>query len=402
MSPALDHKTEICAITSNHRPNIVFVCLIILSFLYCFAELIPGRFVVTDEVFYKAAGRNWAMTGRFAAPEIVGRLAEGPPLTEVYFAQPPLYTFLFGLYTKLVGFGPRFCILYDVLIHLLLAWSAVAAARIVFHLPWSAAALCGVLSLPLGTVGRSDELGIVFALWAGVAFGSGIPRRSGTLTGGALLGLCCATSLSALVFLGPLIAWELLSKCQGLNERFWNFSLAVTAGLTSAAVCVAPILIYHHTAYQQLIEHASVQSGILTVIAGKGWPPVFHVWKDALWYGPEYGILAVGLLAFAALCRWFDKSCAGIEYSRILLAALLLVCLVVITPGKYFYLWFIDCWLLIICVALAAEICPSMPQTRRRLLLVFGACVWLTASIPYFIAKRSCGRYPRINHSQQT
>lgn len=187
---------------SNQRPSVVFVCLIILSFLYCFGELIPGRFVVTDEVFYKAAGRNWAMTGRFAAPEIVGRLAEGPPLTEVYFAQPPLYTFLFGVYTKLVGFGPRFCILYDVLIHLLLVWSAVVVGSIVFRLPRSLAALCGALSLPLGTVGRSDELGIVFALWAAVAFGSGIPRRSGIFTGGALLGLCGATSLSALVFLG--------------------------------------------------------------------------------------------------------------------------------------------------------------------------------------------------------
>lgn len=375
---------------SNHRRNIVFACLIILSLLYGFAELIPGRFVMTDEVFYKAAGRNWAMTGRFAAPELVGRLAEGPPLTEIYFAQPPLYTFLFGVYTKLVGFGPRSCILYDVLIHLLLVWSAIVAARIVFRLPWNLAALCGVLSLPLGTVGRSDELAIVFALWAAVAFRSAIPRRLGALIGGALLGLCGATSLSALALLGPLIAWELLIEKQGMSERIWNFCLAVAAGLTSAAVCVAPILINHPTAYQQLIEHAGVQSGVLSFIAGKGWKlpgGLFHIWTDALWYGPEYGILVAGLLAFAALCRWFDKSCTGFQYSRILLAALLLACLVLLMPGKYFYLWFLGCWLLISCVALAAAVCPSISQGRRRLLLAVGACVWLAASMPYFHRK---------------
>jgi hypothetical protein len=376
---------------SNHRDNCAFACLIVLSFLYSFADLVPGRFVVTDEVFYKAAGRNWAMTGRFAAPEIVGRLAEGPPLTEVYFAQPPLYTFLFGVYTKLVGFGPRRCILYDVLIHLLLVWSSVIAARTVFRLPWSLAVLCGAISIPLGTVGRSDELGIVFLLWAAVTFSGRILRRSDALLGGGLIGLCGVTSLSALVFLGPLIVWELLRRKEGMSGRVWNFSLAVAAGFISAAVCVAPILFNHPTAYKQIIEHAGGQSGVLSsFVNGAAWKPadgLFHVWAEALWYGPEYGILVVGLLAFAALCRWIDKSCTEFEYSRILLAALLVICLVVLLPGKYLYLWFLGCWLLISCVALAAALYPLIAQSRRRLVLTFGACIWLAASIPYIHRK---------------
>ena len=240
------------------------------------------------------------MTGRFAAPEIVGRLAEGPPLTEVYFAQPPLYTFLFGVYTKLVGFGPRRCILYDVLIHLLLVWSSVIAAKTVFRLPWSLAVLCGAISIPLGTVGRSDELGIVFLLWAAVTFSGRILRRSDALLGGGLIGLCGVTSLSALVFLGPLIVWELLRRKEGMSGRVWNFSLAVAAGFISAAVCVAPILFNHPTAYKQIIEHAGGQSGVLSsLVNGAAWKPadgLFHVWAEALWYGPEYGILVVGLL----------------------------------------------------------------------------------------------------------
>jgi hypothetical protein len=77
----------------SHKRSTAFICLSFLCLVFAAAELIPGRFAVTDEVFYKAAGRNWAMTGHFAAPEIVGRLTQGPPLTEIDFAQPPLYSF---------------------------------------------------------------------------------------------------------------------------------------------------------------------------------------------------------------------------------------------------------------------------------------------------------------------
>jgi len=145
--------------------------LFAVSALYCLAELVPGRFAVTDEVFFKAAGRSWAATGRFAAPELRG-YSNGnvaTPATEVFFAYPPVYPFLFGVYTKVVGFGPRSCILYDVLIHLLLVWCGVLVARLVFGAPWSVSVLCGALLLPLGTAGRPDELGIVFALGAALA-----------------------------------------------------------------------------------------------------------------------------------------------------------------------------------------------------------------------------------------
>src|SRR5271166_2671778 len=104
----------------NAARNRSFVALAVLSAVCCISTMVPGRFAVTDEVFFKAAGRNWAMTGRFAAPEITGRLSEGPQLSEVYFAQPPLYTFLFGVYVRMAGFSPRSCIAYDMIIHLLL------------------------------------------------------------------------------------------------------------------------------------------------------------------------------------------------------------------------------------------------------------------------------------------
>ncbi len=132
------------------RRNRALACLFVLSGLYCITELIPGRFAVTDEVFFKAAGRNWAATGRFAAPECTGFNSLVPPVSEVFFAYPPLYPFLFGVYTKVVGFGPRSCILYDLAIHLLLVWCGTLVARLVHGVPWSVAVLCGALLLPLG------------------------------------------------------------------------------------------------------------------------------------------------------------------------------------------------------------------------------------------------------------
>ena len=150
-------------------------CLLALSALYCIADLVPGRFAVTDEVYFKSAGRNWATTGRFASPELTGFTSSVPPMSEVFFPYPPLYPFLFGVYTKIVGFGPRLCILYDLVIHLLLIWCGALVAKLVHRAPWGAAVLCGALLVPLGTVGRPDELGICIRLRGRTGAAKGSP-----------------------------------------------------------------------------------------------------------------------------------------------------------------------------------------------------------------------------------
>jgi hypothetical protein len=390
VTPGVEVSPQFAISVPDRRRTTTLIFLVILSLLYGFVELVPGRFTAPDEVFYKAAGRNWAMTGRFAAPEIVGRLTKGPPLTEVYFAQPPVYTFLFGVYTKLVGFGPRACILYDVLIHLLLVWSVVAVSRRVFHLSWGLSALCGVLFIPLGTVGRSDELAIVFALCATMALRCKTHQTSGALLGGALLGLCCATSLSAFVFLGPLVLWELLGARQPSLRKLRDLGAAGAAGLAAAAFCVAPILINHPTAYQQLIAHAGDQQGIPAFLAGNGWTSMrelFQTWSYALRDGLKFEFLVCGLLGFAALCWWVDGDRSRLEYQRILAAALSVSGIVLLMPGKFNYLWFPGSWLLVTCVALGAQVSQVVSRQRRRWLIAVGASVWLVASMWYFHRK---------------
>ena len=358
-------------------------CLLALSALYCFAELVPGRFAVTDEVYFKAAGRNWAATGRFAAPELKGfGNSFVPPVSELFCSYPPLYPFLYGVYTKVVGFGPRSCILYDLAIHLLLVWSGAMVARLVHGVPRSASVLCAALLLPLGTVGRPDELGIVFALGAALALRREVPLKFGFPVGGALLGFCCATSLGVCLFLGSLVGWEVTLRERSHFRKLRNLVITALIALVVVAVCVAPILVTHPLAYRQLVVIGASQTALGN--AGSSPRTVLQMWVEALWYGYDKGLLIAGCLIFCLLCWGFDKNPETSAYSRFLLVAFSLLMLLVSMPGKYGYLWFSGSWLLIACVALGWRISGSLPPSRWRPLLAFGVLLWLMASMPYF------------------
>jgi hypothetical protein len=363
--------------------NVALAVLAALSLVYFLSVIVPGRFAVTDEVFFKAAGRNWAATGHFAAPELTGRLTEGPPLSEIYFAQPPIYTFLFGVYVKLLGFGPRLCIAYDAMIHLLVMWSAMIFARTVYRVDWRWAALSGALLATFGTPGRPDELGIVFAMWAMIAFRSRLRDRWGVPLGGALLGLCVCTSLGAFLFLSPLVLLELLTARTDRAGRIADLAVASLAGLSVAATCVAPILIAHPAAYRQLIEHAGEQSSLLSALTGEQRNSslgFIALWTSMMRYGYNYGLLIAGPLLFAAACGWLTGLSPHPAYSRIGVLLASWVVMFIAIPGKYPYFWFQGCFLVIACVVLAAHARNSLPTLRARFLLTLGLVLWLAAS----------------------
>jgi len=148
-------------------------------------------------------------------------------------------------------------------------------------------------------------------------------------------------------------------------------------------------LIYHPTAYKQLIEHAVVQSQLLKSTVGLHAAAVGPTltWLSALRYGPGYVVLVLGLLAFAVFCCLLDKTRAATRYSRVLLAGLLLLCLVIAMPGRYLYLWYLSSWLILTCMALAMDVWPSIPLGARRFLVASGAFVWLAAAMPYLHSK---------------
>jgi hypothetical protein len=333
------------------------------------------------------------MTGRFAAPEIEGRLQSGPPLTEIYFAQPPLYTFLFGVYTKVAGFGPRRCILFDALIHLFLVWTIVACAQKVFQLSLPLAVVCGALILPLGTIGRPDELAIIFALVAAIAF------RSSRFLAGICLGLCAATSLTAPVFLGVLVLWE-HSKMTHPDKRavMRNTGIALASAVAVFALCIAPILVSHPDAYRQLVAHAGSQTPVISMISGARGPESagasgvlkdsLRTWRDIARYGFGHIFLAFGLLSLAAFCWLFYRRNLAMRFDRFLVGALLIASILVVLAGKYFYFWFIAVWLLLATISMMSRL-RELPGAHsvKLLLLAAGIGIWGVAALPYLQQK---------------
>lgn len=365
---------------SESRPNarlrpLAWWWLAASCLAYATLELVPGRFMAVDEVFYKAAGRNWAMTGHFAAPEIVGFLGRTP--SQVFFAQPPLYPFLFGLYTRLVGFGPRLNILFDVLIHIALAWSVLALGRYVFRLSATAAAVAGMLVLPLGYPGRSDELAMIFIFWAAIAL-CALPRRWAAPVGGALIGVSLATSLSAIVFLAPLLALEWWRHVEP-HRRAREAGTLMTAALLMLLACVAPILAPHPEAIWQLLRHGSTQSGTLSTLrhnpgglAGslaRGW----SLYRFGLGNGVGIDLAAALVFGAAAWALGATQRAAGLD--RFAVGAAVSGLLFLLFPG-HFYFWYIAAWLLVAAVALAE-------QGKRRALRAIGLALWLLASLAF-------------------
>src|SRR5215471_6340872 len=84
--------------------------LLLLLATFFVLEFAYPRFPQTDsEIFEKSAGLNLSRGGAFAAPELEG-LHVDPPIERIYFVDPPLYTWLFGQWTRVTGFGWAACV----------------------------------------------------------------------------------------------------------------------------------------------------------------------------------------------------------------------------------------------------------------------------------------------------
>src|SRR5438034_9720458 len=120
--------------------------LLLLLAVFLVLEFACPRFPHGDEIAFKSAGRNLSQGLAFAAPELEGFLHLDPPVERVYFIYPPLYSWLFGQWTRATGFGWAACVGYDALISAVLAF-------IVYGLSGAVAdALLGPLSVPRRTI----------------------------------------------------------------------------------------------------------------------------------------------------------------------------------------------------------------------------------------------------------
>lgn len=341
--------------------------LLVLQAAYLVFMLIFGRFIAGDEIAYKAAGREWARSGTFAAPELRGYAAWIDPKHPEQLGRgfaPPLYTFGFGLFVKVVGFNPATNAAWDALIHLALGWATLLLARALApRLAWGYAAAAAAATLPLGTAGRPDELGAVLAMLGSIVLLRGVTGRR-TLLAGLLFGLAAGASLVALV----LGTWPLYAF---LRAR--RLGLLIAFGIVTVAVfglVMTPLVIIMPDGIAQLSGHAgdSVRTTYAYALAN-GWRYGRHHYLAILAALP---VAAAGLLQ--ALRSRTPGSWAAL-WTPPLFALAVLIALV---PAKHYYFWMVVPSLF----AAAAVTLAALDWSRiaRLALVALVALIWLGAA----------------------
>lgn len=318
------------------RNQVLIGSLVLVASSYLAVLLIYGRFAHTDEVFFKAAGLQWALQGRFAAPELHGFLGLHPPLETVFLPQPPIYSFLFGLFVKAFGFGWRTCIAYDALIHLaLVAVAYVLALRMSSRV--DVAAVVGLAVLPQGTMSRPDELAMCFGSLAILAVMDHPLTRRRAAAMGLFLGVAAGTSAGVAVLLGLVAAVKVLATDIPLRRKVTCLGISLVVAAMALVAILAPILAFHPDAYQQYLGLAADQVG------RGGWGAGFQfAWR----YGRgvmlmEACCLLVGTMA---LVTGAQRASAWMAVWLAPLAGMAFIA--VALPSKYTYLWFLGPWLI--------------------------------------------------------
>jgi len=351
---------------------------------YALVQTWIGRFVHIDEVGFKAAGREWAASGRFASTEgtgvwtMHGFHAVQPPPSEIYFLQPPLYPFSFGLFVKLFGFGPWQCILFDALIHAALAFvTYLTAKRFTSHLSLGQAFLVGLAVLPLGTTSRPEELATCLGM-SGLYFL--LPSVTGyrqVLCSGCLFGLCAATSIAAAGLLGMVAVVLLFLGPRPVAGRLLQATTLGAAAALTLSLALAPIFVSHPEAYRQLLSHVGDHVGMADYLQS-----LLRAWK----IGPDYLLLFFGLLLMAPLGLWLGRE----VYPRRLWVELWLgpllafAVMMVFTPGKFFYTWVLGPWLLVANAVSLRVLTTLVPRWQLRGIALVLLVAYAIGMAPFF------------------
>jgi len=340
-----------------------------------------GRFVSVDEVFFKSAGRNWAQTGRFAAPELTGFLGNviadnTPGVEEVWLAQPPGYSFAFGLFVRAFGFGARHCVVFDALIHAMLVFLTYVLARVTApELTPGTACTIAISLLPIGVFGRPDELAMCFGMGALILWAHPAPNHVRSTGAGLMLGLCAATSVGAAAMIGILGLTQILYSCLTLARKLVNALLATVIGLAVLTLTILPIEISHPNAYRQYLAHAVGHLG-----HGSFWNALLGHWQYERFHRSLlFGTAVIALLAIARRHSWatWKTWCR-----RWLGPALALSLLALFFPDKLYYVWFIGPWMVIAAVASARDLWSGLSGLGPRAVVALALCCYGVAIAP--------------------
>ncbi len=368
----------------SYRNSRLLVPALLLSLLagYLAVMMVQGRFAVTDEMFFKAAGAQWAETGRFAAPEFSGFLGATPPVETIYAVYPPVYPFLFGIWVRLMGFSWQACVFYDAIIHVCLTLVVLLYAM---QLDGRFKGFPGVLLvatiLPLGTAGRPDELAMTFGT-LGTCFLAVRGRGAlGTILCGVAVGLAAGTSLGAGAVFGLLAVARILCEPQTWRRAATSCALLFAVSVTTMCAVWLPVVLCEPSALHQFLTHMRHIRELMAAPAGELWS---FVWK----YGRFNAIfilatVAIGIVTLAVRNRTLTKR----EWCRLWLGPLLGLAFVLTTvPKQYGYPWFVGPALIVASSISLLRLWTSRPVVSAlAAVLLLGAII--VNSLPFAMAR---------------
>jgi len=332
-----------------------FLPLFILLVLFLAVEFLCPRFPDNDEVFFKAAGRHLGAGGSFSAPELEGFLHFDPPVMRVFFAHPPIYSWLFGQTSRVLGMGWKVCVGYDGFISAVLSIFVFGLARRVGKTLGAREAshtflsvVPALLTLLLRQPGRPDELGMIFGYAAVWTLSAGPVGIATALLSGFLTGLALCTSTGVLLGFLPLIAGFWLLH---VDRARWPLLLALSAAgaVAATALCLVPIYLIEPTFYRQFLQHASAVVGSpLDRIRG----------ETALLVRVAPGRILVMLATLPLLILGLYRSWNArphLETLTIYIAPIVGFLLLFCLRSAHTYWWFLQPWFLIVALLVAAR-----------------------------------------------
>jgi hypothetical protein len=358
----------------RHLPLLLlFAAFFVFEFAY-------PRFPVPDEIAFKSAGRNVSQGGAFAAPELEGFLHADPPLERVYFTYPPLYTWLFGQWTRATGFGWAACVGYDALISAGLAFiiyrlaDAVAGALLgplSMRRRTVLAFLAALLTLLFRNAGRPDELGMALgfanAWW--LFLPSAFSPPAVTFVSGVLAGLMLCTSPAVFLAFTPFLAALWLRRVDNRREIAPSLAAVALGGGLTAALCLTPLFLVHPHFYRQFLQ--AVQFAI-----SKAW--YYSIFFDAAVSDAWHQYRQSAFILFATV----PVLCLGmvilmrtgrVRETLALFAAPLVGLALAFLLMEFNYWWFLQPWFLLVAMVVAADFW----WRKRSRLLASVAVGWL-------------------------
>jgi hypothetical protein len=366
----------------SHPKICRYLPLLLLLVAFFIVEFAYPPFPSMDsEISRKAAGLHLSQGGAFAAPELEGFLHVDPPLERIYFVYPPLYTWLFGQWTRVTGFGWAACVGYDALISVLLAFVIYRLAGIVADALLGPVSVSGrtalalvpaLLTLLFRQVARPDELGML--LGYANAWWLLVPRRSWpwpavSLVSGALAGLMLCTSAGVFLAFMPFLAALWLLRVDDMQNIGPSLTAAALGCGLIVAICVMPLLLADPHSYQQSFQHLHSE------IFGRGIASMLsRAWQDSR---QRLFILIATLPVFCLGMITLWRTGRRREALALFVAPLVGFVLVFFIRQWAAYWWFLQPWFLLMTVIVGANFWWGRHSRLVAIMVVSWLAVWV-------------------------